>query len=561
MDLDSAISLHQKGLLQEALLVYQNILQEEPDNALALRLTGLAYWQSGDLKQAEHFLERALDISPHDPVLLSNWGLLWQSRGALERAIAIYEQALKISSSAGVYCNLGTALSHQKRWPQAERAFRNAISLDDQCWTAWWNLAATHREQSLWTAATDVLDRLHAELGESHQLANEYGLIAFGQKDWERAMTFFQRSVELNPNSAEALCNLALASRECHQSTERAFELLERALDVDPKYSKAYVHFALLLKEERQPQAALETLNFAIQQCPTDLDIRLNRAVLLAKTDPKEALDIVQSLTKEHAHHFDVWLQLGHLYLGQERLLEAQSAFHRCIDLRPEHPEAKYFSAVAQRTFPEDIPELYISNLFDGYARSFEEHLINELKYQTPHLLLELLQQKVSFPVARIVDLGCGTGLMGKLLQDKTRALIGVDLSSNMLLQAEKKQVYTTLVHQEMGVFLASQRNVDLLVAADVFNYLGQLSTILERSYQALHTEGWLAYSIERSNDDTERLEINGRTQHSPKQVIAQAEEVGFTLVCQQQAKLRKEKCEWVIGVLFLFQKAVLHEE
>ncbi len=158
-----------------------------------------------------------------------------------------------------------------------------------------------------------------------------------------------------------------------------------------------------------------------------------------------------------------------------------------------------------QRLFPEDeqarfwisamtgdvatmtaMPPDLVAGLFDQYASKFDEHLVNHLNYRTPQLLLDLLLKAMGSSNShfwpRAVDLGCGTGLMGPLLRPHVQLLEGVDLSSAMVEKARERGCYDRLEVSDLVSHLENSDSgkYDLLVAADVFVYIGDLKPVME---------------------------------------------------------------------------------
>lgn len=81
-----------------------------------------------------------------------------------------------------------------------------------------------------------------------------------------------------------------------------------------------------------------------------------------------------------------------------------------------------------------------------------------------------------------ILDLGCGTGLAGAWLKDYARTLVGVDISDKMVSIAKKKGLYEELHVNSIQNFLNKldgNKNFDLVVAADVLSYIGDLSDVI----------------------------------------------------------------------------------
>jgi predicted TPR repeat methyltransferase len=80
-----------------------------------------------------------------------------------------------------------------------------------------------------------------------------------------------------------------------------------------------------------------------------------------------------------------------------------------------------------------------------------------------------------------VLDLGCGTGLVGARFHPLARTLTGIDLSPNMLEVARQRRLYVDLICSELTEFLQMQtKNFDLAVATDVFLYIGDLSGVAQ---------------------------------------------------------------------------------
>lgn len=74
---------------------------------------------------------------------------------------------------------------------------------------------------------------------------------------------------------------------------------------------------------------------------------------------------------------------------------------------------------------------------------------------------------------ASVVDLGCGTGLVGEVIKGPGVTLTGVDISAKMLEAARAKNIYDRLVQSDVVEFLYNNHNYDWAIAADVLGYIG----------------------------------------------------------------------------------------
>src|SRR4029078_5114537 len=95
-------------------------------------------------------------------------------------------------------------------------------------------------------------------------------------------------------------------------------------------------------------------------------------------------------------------------------------------------------------------PPGYMRNLFDGFAPHYDDTMLQGLGYRA-HLHLRTLADRVLRPDAarlRILDLGCGTGLVGDTFKDLARGgrLEGIDIAPKMIDAARARGFYDELI-------------------------------------------------------------------------------------------------------------------
>ena len=150
-----------------------------------------------------------------------------------------------------------------------------------------------------------------------------------------------------------------------------------------------------------------------------------------------------------------------------------------------------------------------------------------------------------------MLDLGCGTGLCGPLIAPQADAIDGVDISAAMLEQARKVGVYRELIHADLGEFLAATAmRPDLIVAADVFIYVGDLTGIFRSVRRILEPGGCLAFTVEPAAEGKDvQLLSSLRYAHSEAYVRRLADEARFTRVRIFKAPIRYDQTTPIMGL------------
>ncbi len=199
----------------------------------------------------------------------------------------------------------------------------------------------------------------------------------------------------------------------------------------------------------------------------------------------------------------------------------------------------------------------YVKALFDDYSDEFERHLMIDLSYRAPNLLIGIVAERTLPSAPVILDVGCGTGICGPLFKPIAGTLIGVDLSPKMLALAAQKQCYDRLVEADFVDVLRQQRGtIDLCIGSDVLVYLGDLDTLFSDVWQALRPSGFFAFTVETTSGNGWSLQKNGRYAHSSSYIHECARSAGFAIVEWRYAVLRTQGGAPVCGNVWLLQRA-----
>ena len=116
-----------------------------------------------------------------------------------------------------------------------------------------------------------------------------------------------------------------------------------------------------------------------------------------------------------------------------------------------------------------DIVEL--EHIYKNWAKKYEDDVINLAGYVGHLITSELLLSYLRNTQAKIFDAGCGTGLVGEILNKNSfQNLIGADFSQEMLNIAKQKNVYQSLDLVDLTKKLDYEENVfDAVICAGTF--------------------------------------------------------------------------------------------
>ena len=325
---------------------------------------------------------------------------------------------------------------------------------------------------------------------------------------YEEARINVLEAIRLRPSSSPyylslGMCYLTKARAHIANKSICTYNIKEAKRNFEMIKSKDIncISAFLGLKEcyliEKEYNAAIAILNSAVQVCSTisskkcegnDLDTES------MKTDNFEG----ETMTPDK-YLIEIFYQLGKIHRKNKNFSESYNCFQKVLNLNPDHEMAKYWLAVVKVNVfglhvddnkndqPKAAPTIYISTLYDGYAKTFENHITNDLQYRTPEVLINYtISKSGQNRFENILDLGCGTGLSGdKLVNFTSGALVGIDLSPNMIAVAAKKNIYSSLITGDMLKVVNDLRSVknpfnfDLIFAADVVVYMGDLRPLL----------------------------------------------------------------------------------
>jgi len=513
-----SVALLQQGNRADAREFAAKAYVADPRNIEALLVLADCHTHAGDLTAALDDYDRITALEPGIAEAQNNRGLVLHRLARPAEALASCDRAIALSPSlSGAHINRGNALAALGRRNEALAAYDQALALSP--------------------------DQAEAHLGRGNLLCDE--------SRHDEALAAYDHALALKPGLAEAwlgrgnvLCRL--------KRLDDALADYAKALALNPALAGAELGRGNALRERRHHDEALHAYEAALTLSPDFAEAYLGRGDTLydLKRYP-EALVAFDRAIALKAGLANAWLGRADALRGMGQGADAIPAYRQALALGGNADMIRYsLAALGAEPSPALSPQHYIVGLFDMYAETFDRDLVDKLNYQSPRLLAQLVARSVPADARLdILDIGCGTGLMGEGLRAHKRTLTGVDLSPNMLEQARRRGIYDRLIESDIVAFLETQTDqFDVTVSTDVFIYIGDLAGIFAGVRRALRGDGLFCFSVEAVDDGDFVLQPTLRYAHSIAYLTRLAEQNSLVVATIEPHAVRREAQGSVAG-------------
>lgn len=354
---------------------------------------------------------------------------------------------------------------------------------------------------------------------------------------------------------------LLLKADRAHEGGDfaSAVRLCQEALRRDPNQPRALQILGSMAQQTGSNEVALGFFRRAIAADGTLVAAHIGAGdAYMALCQWDSAIAAYGRAASLEPHDENGLTSLGAAYMAAGDNDRALDSFRRAAAINPLSKLARYMLAglAEGRAGPQSA---YVRSVFDGYAGMFEEHLVGTLHYRVPELIANALAAEHPVPFAAALDLGCGTGLVADQLAPGRIAVIdGVDLSPRMIEVARRKNRYRALHVGDLMDFLkrseAATAGYDLVVAADVFIYVGRLEEVFAAVRAILRPGGLFVFSVEHSDGEGCALRPSSRYAHNEPYIAGLADANGFKRHPAGIVPLRHENKTDILGRLEILQ-------
>ena len=546
----SALESHISDNFDEAIAKYKALLLENPEDIVALHLLAISYGQQGLYEEASEHLNKALALDPKNPQLHNSKANILKRIGRIPEAITAYKTAIELNkTNPASYYNLSLIYCHDQKYTKAIGYLELALKYNSKYSDAYHTLIHIYHIQQQYSKAKKLIEQAYTETSNVifHKTRGQnYALQNMSAEATEQ----YELYLATCPDDYQAHHYLAVEHLKADK-VDKAIEHNLTALKINPEHSESCHNLAVIYLTQNKLDPALRYWLQALQQDHKNLDYLYNVGVVYNyKGLYTDALTYFEKVLILEPEHYNAIVNIATIYLKKYMPTEAKLYYQKALQLKPEDSQTKFMLAAldnAQDKFAQ-APENYVTDLFNEYANTFDEHLTKMLHYQAPEVIYNLLIRHIDIEQKDQLiccDLGCGTGLMGEKLTSHTKELIGVDLAPKMLAKADEKSIYTELVTKDVTAYLdTASAKFDLITAADVLPYFGDITDIIEAAHKSLITGAYIIFTCENyadENDNNYFLSSNARFSHKQSYVLDVLNNLGFKVICNTQEVTRTQ--------------------
>jgi len=196
------------------------------------------------------------------------------------------------------------------------------------------------------------------------------GLEVMNEKDYDKALTYFEKALKINPNQLNSLYYSGFAY-EKKKSYKKAIEFyskcaelkefpevftrrgtcyflikedslaiidLTKSLELKPENSEAIMQRAGAYRRTGQYEKLLDDLNSHLQKVPNDFYTKANKATALTMLERyEEANELFINLTKEKPNEYRLYNGVADTYMKMGKLEEALNSIEKALEINDKY--------------------------------------------------------------------------------------------------------------------------------------------------------------------------------------------------------------------------------
>lgn len=209
--LHQIVDLYQRGELEEALSIADEVVRRRPDMAVGREMQAFLLQEGEQGEKAAETLREAVRAGTASVAIRKRLGLILSETGQAEEAVEIL-RPLAAEDDPDMLNAYGIALADTGRLQEAIEQFNRVLQVDSTNATAYQNLGIVALRAGDVPRAEGYLGRALALNDELPLALNALGVVRARKGDMPGAMQAWSRAVTLDPKQYDALLNLAMTA-------------------------------------------------------------------------------------------------------------------------------------------------------------------------------------------------------------------------------------------------------------------------------------------------------------------------------------------------------------
>ena len=337
------------GNQDRALVQFQESARLRSDYVPARLAMGHIYLRQGQAAPAQQQAEQVLEIRP------GNLPAMMLKAGALI-ALKQYPEARQLTArllkehpeNRGLQYLMASLEFEEKEYAKAEQIVRGLRSSAPSDPRAAESLVGIYLAQDKHEMARQVLDQEIERGSESANLLRVKARVSVRARNYDRAITEYERAIALEPNSPQMHVEAGTAQYFAKRLDE-AETYYRKARQLDPKHLEATLRLAMLLGEMDKKEETRQLLDEILTLAP-DNPVALNNLAYILSDSPESldtALSLAQRANDRAPRTPQIMDTLGWIYLKKNLSDEAVRVYGDLVAIDPATSTWRYHYAMA----------------------------------------------------------------------------------------------------------------------------------------------------------------------------------------------------------------------
>ncbi len=218
----------------------------------------VAYFQKKNCDNALKLFQQILENNPDDFRTLNNIGLVYQEKKELEIAVDYYKKAIAQQKNyMSAYINLAAVYYALNRYNDSENILNEALLLDENNSEINYNLAVFYHKQKILEKAKRYYKQSIQLDDKNVKAMNNLALLYLDEEQYQSAKDILFNASQINPEFEETYFNLGNVFKE-NEEYDKAIENYLASIKLNNQYLDAYINLGNTYFYEGKLQSALD---------------------------------------------------------------------------------------------------------------------------------------------------------------------------------------------------------------------------------------------------------------------------------------------------------------